>query len=107
VEIRPLSAEVGGGFLATFADPPGCMADGETPEQAIADARRAFASWMAAHIGDGRPVPPPGGGQATPVRFVRRLPRSVHAYFSPSWTAFRLIVHAALARPWTMGVVRS
>lgn len=79
VEIRPLSAEEGGGFLATFADLPGCMADGETPEQAIADARGAFACWMAAHLEDGRPVPMPGGADATPVRFVQRLPRSVHA----------------------------
>ena len=80
VEIRPLSAEEGDGFLATFPDLPGCMADGETPEQAISDARGAFACWMAAHIEDGRPVPLPGGGaQAAPVRFVQRLPRSVHA----------------------------
>lgn len=43
IEIRPLSAEEGGGFLATFPDLPGCMADGETPEEAIADARGAFA----------------------------------------------------------------
>ena len=26
-----------------------------------------------------RPVPKPGGGDATPVRFVQRLPRSLHA----------------------------
>ena len=32
-EIRPLSEEDGGGFLITFPDLPGCMADGETPEE--------------------------------------------------------------------------
>ena len=55
------------------------MADGETPEEAIADARDAFESWMAAHIEDGRPVSKPGGGDLIPVRFVQRLPRSLHA----------------------------
>lgn len=77
--IRPLTKDEGGGFLATFPDLPGCMADGETPEEAIADARKAFASWMAAHIADGRPVPVPSMDDATPVRFVQRLPRSLHA----------------------------
>lgn len=79
IDIRPLTAEKEGGFLATLPDLPGCMADGETPEQAIADAHGAFKSWMAAHSEDGRPVPLPGGGDATPVRFVQRLPRSLHA----------------------------
>ena len=79
IEIRPLTGDEGGGFLATFPDLPGCMADGATQEEAITDARDAFASWMAAHIEDGRVVPLPGGGDVAPVRFVQRLPRSVHA----------------------------
>ena len=78
IEIRPLSAEEGGGFLATFPDLPGCMADGETPEEAIADARGAFACWMDAHIADGRPVPTPGILNAS-GKFVQRLPRSIHS----------------------------
>lgn len=59
IEIRPLSADEGGGFLATFPDLPGCMADGATPEEAIGDARGAFAAWVAAQIDDGRPIPKP------------------------------------------------
>jgi antitoxin HicB len=50
IEIRPLTADEGGGFLATFPDLPGCLADGETPEEAMADARGAFDCWMDAHI---------------------------------------------------------
>jgi len=34
-EIRPLAPEEGGGYLITFPELPGCMADGETIEQAI------------------------------------------------------------------------
>lgn len=59
IHIRPLKPNEGGGFLATFPDLPGCMADGETPEEALADARGAFACWMDAHIADGRPIPLP------------------------------------------------
>jgi len=79
IAIRPLAPEEGGGFLATFPDLPGCMADGETPEEAIADARGAFDCWMAAHIADGRPVPVPGHADAFPVPVMKRLPRRLHA----------------------------
>jgi antitoxin HicB len=78
IEIRPLTVDEGGGFLATFPDLPGCMADGETPEEAIADARGAFDCWMDAHITDGRPAPTPGIANAS-GKFVQRLPRSIHS----------------------------
>ena len=77
IELRPMTVEEGGGFLATFPDLPGCMADGETPEEAIADARGAFNCWMAAQVEDGRPVPIPGGSASG--KFVQRLPRSIHS----------------------------
>jgi len=64
ITIRPLTLAEGGGFLATFPDLPGCMADGETPEEALTDARAAFDCWMAAHIADGRPIPSPGAADA-------------------------------------------
>ena len=77
-EIRPLPEDDGGGFLITFPDLPGCMADGETPEDAINEGRDAFRCWMQAHIEDGRPVPIPNGG-GEPGKFVQRLPKSLHA----------------------------
>ena len=77
-EIRPLSEEDGGGFLITFPDLPGCMSDGETPEEAIREGRDAFRCWMFAHIEDGRPVPLPNSG-GEPGKFVQRLPKSLHA----------------------------
>jgi len=53
------------------------MADGETPEEAIADARGAFACWMEAHQEDGRPIPTPGAGGDS-GRFMARVPKSLH-----------------------------
>ena len=76
--ICPLSAEDGGGYLITFPDLPGCMADGETPEDAIREGRDAFHCWMQAHAEDGRAIPPPSSG-GEPGKFVQLLPKSLHA----------------------------
>jgi antitoxin HicB len=43
--IRPLSPSEGGGFLMEFPDFPGCMADGETPEEAKSEGRDALLSY--------------------------------------------------------------
>lgn len=57
VEIRPLSKEEGGGFLATVPDLPGCMSDGETKEEAIENLRDAIKQWIDQARAMGRPVP--------------------------------------------------
>ena len=47
IELRQLTEAEGGGWLATFPDLPGCMSDGETPEEAMQNARQAEISWIA------------------------------------------------------------
>ena len=59
VTIEPLSTKDGGGFLATAPDLPGCMSDGETPEEALANVRDAIAAWIDEANALGRPVPKP------------------------------------------------
>ncbi|WP_453953695.1 type II toxin-antitoxin system HicB family antitoxin [Bradyrhizobium sp. USDA 377] len=59
VTIRPLSAADGGGFVALVPDLPGCMSDGETPQEALANAQDAIACWIEAAHEMGRPVPEP------------------------------------------------
>lgn len=59
VIIEPLSAEDGGGYLARVPDLPGCMSDGETPQEAVTNVQDAIRSWMEAAQDHGRPVPPP------------------------------------------------
>lgn len=82
-EIAPLPKEDGGGFVITFPDLPGCMSDGETIEEAMANGRDAFVAWISAAADMGRPIPEP---TAKPVelieasgKFVARLPKSLHA----------------------------
>ena len=45
--------------ILTVPDLPGCMSDGETPEEAIANVQDAIAAWIEAAHDLGRPVPGP------------------------------------------------
>jgi antitoxin HicB len=74
--IRPLSPAEGGGFVIEYPDLPGCISDGETPEQAFengADAVKAYLLDCAKH-GDPLPTPTSASGQ-----WRQRVPRSLHA----------------------------
>ena len=59
IRIEPLPREGGGGFLATVPDLPGCVADGETVDAAIAEAYDAFKAWVAAEQQDRGALPAP------------------------------------------------
>lgn len=75
--VRPLAAEEGGGYLVEFPDLPGCISDGETVDEAIANGMEARQEWLAAVKELGRPVPEAGGQLSG--KWVQRVPRSVHA----------------------------
>ena len=81
--ISPLSREDGGGFLITFRDLPGCMSDGATEAETIANGKDALKAWVSARIDSGKTVPEPFYRPDTVPdvsgRFVTRLPKSVHA----------------------------
>jgi antitoxin HicB len=59
VLIEPLPAEEGGGFIALVPDLPGCMSDGETPEEALSHVQDAIESWIEEARAIGRNVPSP------------------------------------------------
>jgi predicted RNase H-like HicB family nuclease len=59
VRIRPLSNEEGGGFFADVPELPGCMSDGETPQEALENVYDAINCWIEAAREMGRPVPTP------------------------------------------------
>ena len=59
IEIFALSEEDGGGFLAIAHDLPGCMADGWTQREALANLHDAIAEWIADARAMDRPVPEP------------------------------------------------
>ena len=66
IYVAPLSDEDGGGWIALVHDLPGCMGDGETPEEAIADARKAIEVWL----GDSE-APAPAPSSCDPMTFIK------------------------------------
>ena len=59
IVIRPLSHSEGGGFVAKVSELPGCMSDGETPQEALENVYDAIVCWMEAAREMGRQVPEP------------------------------------------------
>ena len=78
--VRPLTEEDGGGWLVEFPDLPGCMADGETVDDALREAVDAAQSWLetARAHGDPIPEPTPMDLNAWSGKWVIRTPKSLH-----------------------------
>ena len=74
--VRPLSAQEGGGYLVEYPDIPGCMSDGETIEEAIANGREALRDSLEVFRESGRRLPKPGIEAA---QWRQRLPRTLYA----------------------------
>ena len=75
IHVSPIPADEGGGYMVSIPDLPGCIADGNTINDAIAEAHDAFDAWVMAEQEDKGelPVPKTYSGQ-----FVQRIPKSLH-----------------------------
>ena len=62
--ISTLPPEEGGGYLIEFPDLPGCISDGETIEEAIANGKDAMFCWIETAKQHGDEIPQP----SLPVR---------------------------------------
>lgn len=76
--IRHLLDEEGGGYLIEFPDLPGCMSDGETIDEAIANGQEAIQAWIDAAKAMNRPIPKPGELENQSGKWVQRVPKSIH-----------------------------
>ncbi len=77
--VRPLAKEEGGGYLIEFPDLPGCISDGETPEDAIRNGQDALSSYLLTLKDFGKPVPRPGTTSAPSGQWRQRVPKNLHS----------------------------
>ena len=74
--VRPLSKDEGGGYVVEYPDIPGCMSDGETIEEAIANGREALRDCVEVFRESGRKLPKPSIEAA---QWRQRLPRTLYS----------------------------
>lgn len=74
--IRRLSRNDGGGWLVEFPDLPGCVADGETVEEAVTNGKAAVRSWIATAKEFGDSIPASSAKMSG--RWVQRVPKTLH-----------------------------
>ena len=71
-----MSKEEGGGYLLEYADIPGCMSDGATVEEAVANGREALRDCIQVFRESGRKIPKPSIAAA---QWRQRLPRTLYS----------------------------
>ena len=74
-----LTEEDEGGFVAHHPELPGCIAQGETADEAVINLREARESWVAVRLEEGLDVPEPRADVEYSGKFLVRLPKSLHA----------------------------
>ncbi len=60
-ELVVYRSQADGAFIVDVPELPGCMADGSSYEEAVANAQRVIAEWLEAAKELGRPIPLPQG----------------------------------------------
>ena len=81
VTLSALSKDDGGGFLAEILELPGCIADGETKEEALRNISDAIESWISTAKAEGRDIPDPKlyVDESPSGKFTTRVPKTIHA----------------------------
>ena len=67
-----------GGYLAEVLELPGCVTDGETPEEAYRNLEEAMAGWLKASLDTKRPIPDPVGSREYSGHFPLRMSTELH-----------------------------
>ncbi len=65
-------------WVAEIPDLPGCVADGDTPDEAVESLQEAKRLWMEARLEYGHPIPEPTDARGYSGRFLLRMPKSLH-----------------------------
>jgi predicted RNase H-like HicB family nuclease len=81
IRIRKLTEDEGGGWFAEIPLLPGCIADGESVDEAVENLNTAKKSWIETSIELGRLVPEPLTGDFSGQLRVR-MPKSLHRELS-------------------------
>ena len=75
---RHLVPDEAGGYVASIQEFPGCVADGNTAEEAIGNLNHAATSWIEAALSTGYDIKEPVDFYGYSGKIALRLPRGLH-----------------------------
>jgi antitoxin HicB len=93
-----------GGWFTSIPDLPGCMSQGDTPQEALEMIRDAQRLWLRTALEDGKTIPPPATEQEQTysgkfnVRVPKRLHRDLALAAKSQGTSLNLYIATTLAR---------
>lgn len=67
-----------GGYIAEILELPGCVTDGDTPEEAYRNLEEVMAGWIRASLDHGKPIPEPVGIKEYSGHFPLRMSTELH-----------------------------
>ncbi|HQA08022.1 MAG TPA: toxin-antitoxin system HicB family antitoxin [Syntrophomonadaceae bacterium] len=75
-----LSDEDGGGWLAEVPELPGCLADGDSLDEALNNLKDIIGSWLEVAYEEGKEIPPPRLHSEDDYsgKFTVRIPKTLH-----------------------------
>lgn len=76
---RVLVPDETGGYVAQVLELPGCISEGDTPDEAIENLDDAMRGWLQVALEDGGRIPEPLEAGEYNGRILLRVSRSVHA----------------------------
>lgn len=76
--VRRLTPDPAGGFTATIHELPGCIAEGDTAEEALEQLESVAHSWMESATANGYPITPPIDYEGASGKIALRISRRLH-----------------------------
>jgi antitoxin HicB len=99
IELTPDPKE---GWFVAVRELPGCISQGDTPEEALEMIQDAMRAWIEVSLEDGDPIPEPRPLEDYSGKFVVRVPRSLHCDLvetaSREGVSLNQYINVALAR---------
>jgi antitoxin HicB len=91
IVVMKLADEDGGGYLGYVPDLPGCMSDGATRAEAVANTEAAMEEWIDTRLAAGLAVPSAGDAVQRAEERDRKLVEALQAYIEYGHSADKKI----------------
>lgn len=76
--IQPYRDDEASYFIGKVQELEGCISDGETHEEVLANLREAMEGWIETKLANNLPIPEPAVEPAASGKFTLRLPKTLH-----------------------------